>query len=71
MLKPKPPLGVMPHKIRLPERMKDIADAIRDYLVFVTTECGDPEYFEKISEWADELRGLAALEAELRRKEEK
>ena len=69
----KPPLGVSPHWFIYPKRMTELNEAIGRFLAHIEQNrfCEKHmQHFEAIAEWADEIKNLALLEAELEKKGE-
>lgn len=64
----KPPIGVVPHWLVYEERMKNLNDAISRCLWYAAqNRATEPQakLYTQISEWCEELKMLALLEAKL------
>lgn len=50
----KPPIGVQPSRVAIPNRIKDLSDSISRYTEHEFI-CSDNNVSEKIKEWATEI----------------
>lgn len=67
----KPPLGVAPHWYTYPKRMKELNEAIGNYIDFAyqhKATANQEQLFFAIAKWCEELQTLALLESRLESK---